>query len=525
MNQKTAIIIGAGPAGLTAAYELLDKTDIKPIIFEKSSDIGGISKTVNYKGNRIDIGGHRFFSKSEIVMNWWEHILPIQGKPSIDDIILNRTVILSKKKNAPDPEKTNFVMLVRNRLSRIFFLQSFFDYPISFRWDTFKNLGVKKIIKIALSYIKARIFPIKDQRSLEDFFINRFGKELYLLFFKDYTEKLWGVPCSEIKSEWGNQRIKGLSISKAIVHAVKFFFHKDISIDQKKTETSLIEQFLYPKLGPGQLWEKVARLIEAKGGEIHFESTIVGINVFKGRVLGSNVKNNITNIISEYKCDFIISTMPVKELIQSIIPAPPEIVQKVAKGLLYRDFITVGVLLKKMKIFNETAIPTINQIVPDNWIYIQDKDITLGRLQIFNNWSPYMVKDPNTVWIGLEYFCNEGDEIWSKSDDEFIKFAINELSQINIINKEDVLDSTIIRILKAYPAYFGAYDDFHIIRDFTDKIENLFLIGRNGMHKYNNTDHSMLTAITAVENIIRDNTLKENIWSVNTDNEYHEEGS
>jgi len=525
MNQKIAIIIGAGPAGLTAAYELLDKTDIKPIIFEKSSDIGGISKTVNYKGNRIDIGGHRFFSKSETVMDWWEHILPLQGKPSIDDILLNRPVILSKKENAPDPEKTDFVMLVRNRLSRIFFLQLFFDYPISFRWDTFKNLGIKKIIKIGLSYIKAQVFPIKNQQSLEDFFINRFGRELYLLFFKDYTEKLWGVPCSEIKSEWGNQRIKGLSIGKAMVHAIKNFFHKDTSIDQKKTETSLIEQFLYPKLGPGQLWENVAGRIEAKGGEIHFESTVVGIHVFQGRVSGTIVKNNHTNRIKEYNCDFILSTMPVKDLIQSIVPAPPKTVQTVAEGLLYRGFITVGVLLKKMKISNETDTPTINQIVPDNWIYIQDKDITLGRLQIFNNWSPYMVKDPDTIWIGLEYFCNEGDEIWHKPDDEFIKFAIDELCRIDIIRKADVLDSTIIRTLKAYPAYFGAYDDFHIIRNFTDKIENLFLIGRNGMHKYNNTDHSMLTAITAVENIMTGKTVKENIWSVNTENEYHEEGS
>jgi len=254
MNQKIAIIIGAGPAGLTAAYEILNKTPIKPIIFEISSDIGGISKTVNYKGNRIDIGGHRFFSKYDRVMDWWQNIFPLQGKPSKDDIILNRDVPTSKKEAAPDPEKSDRVMLVRNRLSRIFFLRSFFDYPVALKWNTFKNLGMVKIARIGLSYINAQLFSIKDKKNLEEFFISRFGKELYLLFFRDYTEKVWGIPCSKIKANWGAQRIKGLSINKAIMHAVKCSFKKDSSITQKKTETSLINQFTYPKLGPGQLW-------------------------------------------------------------------------------------------------------------------------------------------------------------------------------------------------------------------------------------------------------------------------------
>jgi protoporphyrinogen oxidase len=523
MKQKIAIIIGAGPAGLTAAYELLDKTDIKPIVFEKTSTIGGISKTINYKGNRIDIGGHRFFSKSERVMNWWQSILPLQGRPSKDDIILNRSVPLSKKEAAPDPEKDDLVMLIRNRLSRIFFMRSFFKYPIALKWETFKNLGIAKIIKIGLSYIKTKLFPIKEEKSLEDFLINRFGNELYRIFFKDYTEKVWGVQCYRIKPEWGAQRIKGLSISKAISHAVKRFFIKDTSINQKKIETSLIEQFMYPKLGPGQLWEKVASEIKERGAEIYTESSVVGINILGERVTGVSVKNTESNVTTERKCDFAFSTMPVKELIQSMIPDAPDIIQKVAKGLVYRDFITVGVLLKKMKIINETTVPTINNIVPDNWIYIQERDVKLGRLQIFNNWSPYMVKDPNTVWIGLEYFCNEGDDLWNKSDDEFAEFAVNELAQIDIIDKEDVLDSTVIRMPKTYPAYFGTYDNFHIIRDFTDKIENLFLIGRNGMHKYNNADHSMLTAMIAVENIIKGSTSKDNIWEVNAEGEYHEE--
>ena len=499
MRKKTAVIIGAGPAGLTAAYELTDKTDIQPVIFEMSPDIGGISKTVSYKGNRIDIGGHRFFSKSDRVMNWWLDIMPLQGKPSKDDILLNRSLPLSKKKDAPDPERTDIVMIIRRRLSRIFFLRSFFDYPISLKWKTFKNLGLVKIARIGMSFAFIKLFPIRDETSLEDFFINRFGRELYLIFFKDYTEKVWGVPCSKIKPEWGAQRIKGLSVTKTLLHAFKTVFSKDTSISQKKTETSLIEQFLYPKLGPGQLWEEVAVKVRQQGAELHLNTRLVGIHLGPDqKISGVRVKNTVTGQTDDLACDFVFSSMPVRDLIQAMVPEPPETVRSVAGGLMYRDFITVGVLLKKMKITNKTNIPTINRIVPDNWIYIQERDVRLGRLQIFNNWSPYMVKDPDTVWIGLEYFCNQGDELWNQSDEEFIGFAVDELAQIDLAEKEDVIDATVIRMPKTYPAYFGTYDEFHVVREFTDKIENLFLVGRNGMHRYNNADHSMLTAMCAV---------------------------
>ncbi len=523
MDKKFAVIIGAGPAGLTAAYEILNKTSIIPIIYEKSSDIGGISKTVNYKGNRIDIGGHRFFSKSSRVMDWWQNILPLQVAPSIDDIILKRDVAVSKMMDAPDPENDDRVMLIRKRLSRIFFLRVFFDYPISLKWNTFKNLGIAKIIIIGSSYIKTQLFPIKKELSLEHFLINRFGKALYQLFFRDYTEKVWGVPCNKIRPEWGAQRIKELSINKALIHAVKSSFNrKNTSIEQRKTETSLIEQFIYPKYGPGQLWEEVARQIKEKGGIIFMESDVIGINIAEDIVSGINVKSIATNKITEHKCHYLFSTMPVQDLIKVMNPDPPDEITIIAKGLRYRDMITVGVLLKKLKIENETNIPTINNIVPDNWIYIQERDVKLGRLQIFNNWSPYMVKEPDTAWIGMEYFCNEGDDLWNKSDDEFVKYAINELVQIDIINIDDVLDSTVIRMPKAYPAYFGTYSKFHVIKDFTDSIENMFLIGRNGMHKYNNADHSMLTAMTAVENIINGTSSKKNIWAVNSEEQYHE---
>ena len=535
-NQKKAIIIGAGPAGLTAAYELLDKTDIKPVLYEKSNDIGGIAKTINYKGNRIDIGGHRFFSKSKRVMDWWMNILPLQGAPAKDDLALGREIPLSKesiKRNigsvktktfpAPDPELADEVMLNRSRLSRIFFLRKFFNYPISLNYNTFSNLGIKRTVKIGLSYIKTSFSQIKPEKSLEDFFINRFGVELYLTFFKDYTEKVWGVACNQITAEWGSQRIKGLSITNAILHAFKKRFTNDSSISQKNVETSLIGQFMYPKHGPGQLWEEVAKLIIENGGEIHHGNKVVGIESNENRLNTIKVLDESTGEFKRIKGDYFLSTMPVKDLINSFEKKLPCNVSEVAEGLMYRDFITVGLLLNELKIKNETKMNTVNNLVPDNWIYIQERDVKIGRLQIFNNWSPYLVKDDSKVWIGLEYFCNEGDEMWNMSNENFTKFAIKELEKIDIINADEIIDSVVIKVQKTYPAYFGTYNKFDIIKNFTDNFENLFLIGRNGMHRYNNMDHSMLTAMTAVENIKNNIKTKENIWNINAEEEYHED--
>ena len=482
MNKETAIIIGAGPAGLTAAYELLEKTDIKPVVFEMAEKIGGISKTVNYKGNRMDIGGHRFFSKSDEIMDWWLNILPLEDFPQ------------------PDPKTTDKVMLKRKRLSRVLFLRKFFDYPVSLNFNTFLNLGFIRICKIALSYIKAILFPRKEN-SLEDFFINRFGYELYSTFFKSYTQKVWGVPCSQIKPEWGAQRIKGLSVRKTIFNAVKKIFSKDSGLSQKETETSLIENFMYPKLGPGYLWEEVAKIVTEKGGQVNINQKIVKISSENNRIKSVFVKDSKTGEVKEYFADYFISSMPVKDLIKAMNEAPEE-VKSTAEGLRYRDFITVGLLLNNLE-----------KKLIDNWIYIQEKDIKMGRIQVFNNWSPYLVENQDNTWLGLEYFCNEGDELWNMTDEEFSGFAINELEKINIIKKENVLDSNVIRVLKAYPAYFGSYNDFDIIKNYVDKFENLFLAGRNGMHKYNNMDHSMLSSMEAVKNIINKKKAEE---------EYHE---
>ncbi len=521
MQDKTAIIIGAGPAGLTAAYELLEKPGIRPVIYESSSYIGGISKTVAYKGNRIDIGGHRFFSKSDRVMRWWLQLLPLQGKPSRDDLLLDRPSELSPDPGAPDPEQQDLVMLIRHRLSRIFFLRKFFTYPVSFNSETLFNLGMLRTVRIILSYARIRLFPIRPERSLEHFFVNRFGWELYKTFFRDYTEKVWGLPCTKIRPEWGAQRIKGLSIVTVLLHALKRIARRD-GLSQKNVETSLIEKFFYPKLGPGQLWEEVARRICERGGAIHMNHPVVGVDHSESRVLAVRVKDEATGEIKTVKADYVLSTMPVRDLIASLSGTVPDDVRASAAGLEYRDFLTVGLLVKRIKLTNTTKIKTINGIIPDNWIYIQEKDVKIGRVQLFNNWSPYLVKDPDTVWMGLEYFCTEGDELWSKQDSDMIQLAVSELVKIGFIDAQSVLDGVVIRQPKAYPAYFGTYDQFSTIRAFTDRLDNLFLIGRNGMHRYNNQDHSMLSAMMAVENIRTGSTAKDNIWSVNAEQEYHE---
>jgi protoporphyrinogen oxidase len=528
---KTAVIIGAGPAGLTAAFELLRNTNIKPIVLEKSDQMGGISRTVNYKGNRMDIGGHRFFSKSDRVMNWWFEHMPLEtsvghsngngnGHAPLQISYQNRTRGISActngNGNGCHPDQ---VMLVRRRKSRIYFLRTFFDYPISLSADTLAKLGPIRTLRIGLSYMRSAAMPIKNVENLEQFFINRFGRELYHTFFKSYTEKVWGVPCDQISAEWGEQRIKGLSIKKTLQHIVKKQFEKRRTRDiaQKETETSLIEQFLYPKYGPGQMWETVAQKVLAMGGEIITNFDVTGVHCKGRRVMAVSGKDS-SGQERRFDGDYFFSTMPIKELVHSLDVPVPANVREVSDSLQYRDFVTVGLLLKKMKVKDENQ-----KLVEDNWIYIQEPDVKAGRLQIFNNWSPHLVSDDQNVWVGVEYFCYEGDELWNKSQEEMAQFAAEELDRIGIIDKNDVLDSTVIKMPKTYPAYFGAYSRFDEVRNYIDRFDNLFLVGRNGMHRYNNQDHSMLTAMEAVNNIIAGRTDKSNIWEVNTEAEYHEE--
>ena len=520
VKEGTAIIIGAGPAGLTAAVELQRHTGIKPILVEAGQQVGGLSRTVVYKGNRMDIGGHRFFSKSDRVMQWWLDLIPIEAGASGDGHLRyqgqQRTVPSAQHES--DPRTDDLVMLVRNRKSRIYFMRRFFDYPIRLTADTLRKMGLVRTFRAGVSYMRSALFPRHEERTLEDFLINRFGRQLYLTFFKSYTEKVWGVPCSEISAEWGAQRIKGLSLKGVVAHFLaRMFRSRRDDIAQKQTETSLIEKFLYPKFGPGQLWEHAASLVTQGGGEIHLGIQINRINVEGNRITSIEGVDHAGERLT-FAGDYFFSTMPVRDLIRSLSVAVPSEVSQVSEGLIYRDFITVGLLARRLKLAEADG-----SLLKDNWIYIQEPDVLVGRLQIFNNWSPWLTSSRDKVWIGLEYFCNEADPIWKLSEGEMARFAVAEVEKIGILNAEDVEDSHVVRVPKTYPAYFGSYDRFEVIRKYTDGFENLFLIGRNGMHKYNNQDHSMLTAMTAVENVVNGITTKDNIWAINTEMEYQEE--
>ena len=518
-REKIAIIIGAGPAGLTAAYELLGRTDIKPIVLEADDCVGGISRTVLYNGNRMDIGGHRFFSKSDRVTRWWNDIMPAQTAPARDEILLGA----ERPGNvAADPEREDRVMLRRRRVSRIFFNRRFFDYPIALSFSTFRSLGLGLTAGAFFSYLRAQIMP-RTERSLEDFYVNRFGKRLYSMFFETYTEKVWGRHPSQLGADWGSQRVKGLSVAGVLKNAVRRLFPR-VDVAQKGVETSLIENFLYPKYGPGQLWQCVASEVVARGGELRLGNRVVRVNVEGGRAVAVDVELS-DGSQQRMQCDYLLSTMPLAQLVPALRGIEvPETIMDIAHGLPFRDFITVGLLLDNIKIKNETKLRTFANRPPDTWIYVQERDVRMGRIQIFNNWSPYMVADyENTLFIGLEYFCNEGDGLWRMSDEALSSMAADELVNMGIIAPSAVLDSVCVRMKRAYPAYFGTYNRLSELRGFIDSFENIYCLGRNGQHRYNNMDHSMLTAMVAVDNIVCGVADKGNIWSVNAEGDYHEE--
>ena len=573
-GQRRAIIIGAGPAGLTAGLELLRRTGIRPVILEASHEIGGISRTIRYKGNRMDIGGHRFFSKSDRVMQWWMDLMPpdladseqaeeitYQGKKRVlkvpahleqepplrgmgpkrtrssveidtytDETEANGSPISSERGHTetvvevgpsdltPDPD---LVMLIRPRKSRIYYLRKFFDYPIKLTGSTLGNLGLFRTLRVGMSYGISRVKQITPEKSLEDFLINRFGRELYMTFFKSYTEKVWGTPCDRISAEWGAQRIKGLSLTTAVKHFVRKTLVRKrkntADVAQKGVDTSLIERFMYPKFGPGQLWEHAASEIIRLGGEIHMGVKVDRIACSGKHVVGVETVNEIGER-KTFDGEYFFSTMPMKELVRSLDGPVPANVREVSEGLEYRDFITVGLLCDRLKVHEPDG-----GLLKDTWIYVQEPDVLLGRLQVFNNWSPYLVSDPEKVWIGLEYFCYETDDLWKMDDARLKDFAIAEVAKIGILEADAVRDAHVVRVPKTYPAYFGTYDRFDELREFTDSFENLFLVGRNGMHKYNNQDHSMLTAMTVVDGLCAGHVDKKVLWGINTEQEYHEE--
>ena len=583
--KKVAIIIGAGPAGLTAGLELLRRTDVTPVILEASDEIGGISRTIRYKGNRMDIGGHRFFSKSDRVMRWWMDLMPpvtsdeaveisYQGQRRSTDLggaagveveaeqepvlrgagpLVGTAALRLRNVDGPvaviteteetdadgtphpeahgrtetvivaKPADPDLVMLIRPRKSRIYYLRKFFAYPITLTGETLTNLGLVRTMRVGTSYLRSKVSQIKPERSLEDFLINRFGRQLYLTFFKSYTEKVWGTPCETISAEWGAQRIKGLSLTTAVKHFVKKSFRRrqtdavGTDVAQKGTDTSLIERFMYPKFGPGQLWEHVADQIRERGGEIHMGWKVDQIRCRGGQVMAVDAVNE-SGRRQSFEGDYFFSTMPMKELVRAMDAPVPPAIREIAEGLQYRDFITVGLLCDRLKVREVDG-----GLLKDTWIYVQEPDVLLGRLQIFNNWSPYLVADPGKVWIGLEYFCYDTDDLWKMPDEELKKFAIAEVAKIGILDAGAVTDGHVVRVPKTYPAYFGTYVRFGELREWTDEFKNLFLVGRNGMHKYNNQDHSMLTAMAVVDGIVAGHVDKAALWEINTEQEYHEE--
>lgn len=514
---KKVVVIGAGPAGLTAARELVAQSgDYAVSVLEESDEIGGISRTVRYGDNRMDIGGHRFFSKDERVTAWWRDRMPLQGAPALDDRLLRRDKPLAP--GGPDPETQDRVMLIRDRVSRIYSLGKFFDYPIRMKAQTFRNMGLVRTLRAGVSYLRASLIK-RPERSLEDFYINRFGRVLYGMFFEKYTEKLWGRHPSVISADWGAQRVKGLSI----LAILRDMLGKATGLGRKEVETSLIEQFWYPKLGPGQLWETVADEVTAHGGRILTRHAVRRIRCEDGRIASVICATPDGEV--EIPCDEVVSSMPLRDLVAGMegIDVPGD-VARIADGLPYRDFITVGLLVRRLALRNETTMPTLGDIVPDCWIYIQEPGVQIGRLQIFNNWSPYLTADPTqAVWMGLEYFCREGDAMWEMDDASFIEMAVAELAQIGIIDPADVLDSHRVRVKKAYPAYFDTYAEIDTLTGWLDRIPNLYCVGRNGQHRYNNMDHSMATAFEAVEALISRDPSRARIWNVNTEREYHEE--
>ncbi|HEV7887683.1 MAG TPA: NAD(P)/FAD-dependent oxidoreductase [Acidimicrobiales bacterium] len=468
-DNREIVIIGAGPAGLTAAYKLVQR-GARPTVFEADSVVGGISRTVERDGWRFDIGGHRFFTKVDEVEALWREILP-------------------------DEE-----FLMRPRMSRIYYNHKFYDYPLKAS-NALKNLGVLEALRCVLSYVWARVRPPKDQSTLEGWVAARFGFRLYSIFFKTYTEKVWGVPANEIQADWAAQRIKSLSLGKAIWNAL-------LPKRNQKEITSLIEEFRYPKHGPGMMWERADKLVKEGGGQVVMQSPVQAVHHAEGRAVAVTV-GGPDGSSTRVPCDELISTMPINLLVKAMDPPAPKEVVAAADALSHRDFLTVALVVPADGAF------------PDNWIYVHAPEVRVGRIQNFGSWSPYMVKDGFTC-LGLEYFVFEGDDLWTMADDDLVALGTRELEALDLINPGSVSAGYVVRMPKAYPVYDEAYQaNVETLRKWLDVcVPNVAPVGRNGMHRYNNQDHSMLTAMLAVENLYGGD---HDVWDVNVDDEYHEE--
>ena len=467
MKNYSVVIIGAGPAGLTVAYELV-KQGVKSLVLESSDKVGGIARTEIYKDYRFDIGGHRFFTKVGEVNQIWQEIL-----------------------------KDDFIKVPR--MSRIYYQDKFFDYPLSFK-NTLSNLGIIQSGLILWSYLKAKLIAAinrPDPQTFEEWVTHCFGERLYKTFFKTYTEKVWGIPCNKIQAEWAKQRIKGMSLKAAVINL----------LFGKSKAKSLIKEFDYPILGPGMMWERCQEIVKEKGGEVRLHSKVIKLERKGNRItkIIAMCDGELTEITGEH----YVSSMPITLLLERLDPAPPETVLQAARSLSYRDFLIVSLIVDVADLF------------PDNWIYIHSPDVKVGRIQNFKNWSPKMVPDASKTCLGMEYFCSEGDEIWNLSDTELLDLASRELVQLGLVPANAIEDGTVIRQKKAYPVYDRDYaTHLKVIQEYLEGFDNLQTVGRNGMHRYNNQDHSMLTAILAAKNIMGE---KHDLWDVNTERSYHEE--
>jgi protoporphyrinogen oxidase len=469
MKFHPVAIIGAGPAGLTAGYELAKK-GIQSIVLEQADKVGGISRTETYKGYRFDIGGHRFFTKIGEVQQFWKEILG-------DEFI-----------KVP-------------RLSRIYYQGKFYNYPLSL-FNTLTNLGLLQSFFILLSYLKsklkARILPYREPENFEDWVTDRFGARLYRIFFKTYTEKVWGISCDKIQADWAAQRIQNMSLKRAVANA----------LFGSQNAKSLIKEFDYPILGPGMMWERCQEILESKGSPVLLNTSVTRIEREETKIKSITAKRGDETF--QIAAEHFISSMPVTALVNRLDPLPPEHVLKAAKGLKYRDFLIVSIVIDKPELF------------PDNWIYIHSPEFKVGRIQNFKNWSPAMVPDASKTCLGMEYFCSEGDPLWEMSEKELIELASREIVGLGLVENQSLVeDGVVIRQRKAYPVYDGEYrKHLKVIQDYLETFENLQTVGRNGMHRYNNQDHSMLTAMLAVKNILGE---QHDLWNVNTERSYHEE--
>ena len=469
---KSALVIGAGPAGLTAAW-VLGRQGVRVLVLEADTIVGGIARTSEYKGFRFDIGGHRFFSKVRAVEALWEEML--------------------------GPE-----MLTRPRLSRIYYDGRWFDYPLK-AGNALAGLGLGRAAAIGVSYMWRQAFPIKPEVSFEDWVVNRFGWRLYNTFFKAYTEKVWGIPCTEIGAQWAAQRIKGLSLWSAAREML-------LAPLRSKSSTkirSLIEEFKYPRLGPGMMWERFTEKVRAQGNTVQMASPVVRLHHNDGRITAVNCMQH--GQTTQTPVEAVVSTMPLRQLIEALSPAAPAEVRDAAARLSYRDFLTVALIVDQAEMF------------PDNWIYVHDPGVKLGRIQNFKNWSPEMVPDQSKTCLGLEYFCFEGDGLWSMADKDLIALGTKELAVLGLADPKKVLDGTVVRMPKAYPVYDSGYlGALEVLRTYCNTFTNLQLAGRNGLHKYNNQDHAMVTGILAAKALLG---AKADPWLVNVEDDYHEQGT